>query len=217
MLDEFEFKPLTEGLGFHKKAMELKEDALTKMPTQTGILPKSKPLVTPNMPPKAVVWNQQTAKLNFREAMLETPKAQYENISFSWSAAVFDAAMILGMTLLFSAVVFALTMIELTTIYDALITDVGIQVAAVLIVFAVFEIYTVGSRTFFGKTLGEWVFDIRLGQPEQQLRFSYPFRVALRSFLVTITGFVLMPVLSSAFGKDIAGILTGAKLMCEKR
>lgn len=220
MIEDFEFKPLTEGLGFHKKAMELKDDALAKMPTQTGILPKSQPQQP--LPQKAVVWNQSTAKLNFNNKKVapileQVTPIQYENIGFSWAAAIFDSAMILGMTLLFSAVVFALTMVELSTVYDTIMTDGGVQLASFLIVFAVFEIYTVACRTFFAKTLGEWVFDVRLGMPAEQLKFLYPFKVALRSFLVTITGFILLPVLSSAFGKDLAGALTGVRLMCEKR
>ena len=32
MSDDFEFKPLTEGLGFHKKVIELREETLEKAP-----------------------------------------------------------------------------------------------------------------------------------------------------------------------------------------
>jgi hypothetical protein len=139
------------------------------------------------------------------------------NVASNWPAAFFDSAMITGMTLLFSAVVFALTHVELAVIAESITTDLGVQVASLAIVFAVFEIYTVTCRTFFAKTLGEWVFDSRLGTVDDQKKFSYPFKVAWRTLLITVTGFVLLPALSTVFGVDIAGALSGVKLFAERK
>ncbi len=261
--EDFEFKPLTEGLGFQKKIIELRDDlqsldsmeSFSSMPTQTGILPKSKPqmntsaatpsfsLQRPTINPQMTnsqmpqrqgpIQNQrpQTGATNVGPAwkpalqgatILEKSKVattqtvgRLQPASSNWPAALFDSAMIAGMTLLFSAVVFALTKVEVSSLLETLATDFGVQMASLAIVFAVFEIYTVTCRTFFAKTLGEWVFDSRLGNYEDQAKLSYPFRVAFRTFLITITGFVVLPALSSAFGKDLAGSLSGVKLYSE--
>ena len=135
----------------------------------------------------------------------------------AWPGAIFDATMILGMALIFSAAVFTITKIDLSQLIEMLKTDTPSQWACFFIVFCVFEIYTVACRTFFGKTLGEWVFDYRLGTPADQERPAYPLRVAVRSLILSMTGFILFPVLNSLFGEDLLGRLTGVSLFMEKR
>lgn len=237
--DEFQFKPLTEGLGFHKKSMELPKDfnaeVIASMPTQTGILPKpknnlgapltspakpvapkpavSKPTTTVAKPMAAVAWNATLANKDFAET--KTP-VRLQEIASNWPASFFDMAMVAGITLLFSAVVFALIQVDLTVLIESLQTDFGLQSSTVAVVIAVLEIYTVATRTFFGKTLGEWVFDSRLGTPAEQATFSYPFKVAWRTFVIAFTGFFILPTLSSLIGEDLAGMLSGVKLYAEK-
>ena len=221
--DDFQFKPLTEGLGFHKKTMELKEELLNSLPTQTGILPKSKaasvnkqvPLTQSTTQVAPLAWGGALSNKDFIEGK-NTPVRLVE-ASSNWPASFFDMAMVAGITLLFSAVVFALTHVDLAVLIESLQTDFGVQTSTVAVVFAVLEIYTVATRTFFGKTLGEWVFDSRLGMPQEQTTFFYPFKVAWRTFVIALTGFVVLPALSSLIGEDIAGILSGVKLYSEKK
>jgi uncharacterized RDD family membrane protein YckC len=250
--EDFQFKPLTEGLGFHKKTLDLKDEATKSMPTQTGILPQSKkPLASAALgranflesvaktskleadaqahsqaarshatrmemtqkPQARTMFQTQTAtSLNTTvQAAVRTQKAK----SFSWPSAIFDTAIIAGLCLLFTAAVFALTKAEINTIVEGVQTDLGLQLATFLIVFAVTQVYTVACRAYFGKTLGEYVFDTRLGKPDEQKSAFYPFKVSFRTLLLIGTGFVLPPVLSSAFRKDLAGALSGVSLYSE--
>ena len=77
---------------------------------------------------------------------------------------------------------------------------------------AVLEMFLIISRSFFGRSLGEWTFDMQLGEDEQIEKASYPFQVLFRNLLILGTGFVLLPLLSLLTGKDIAGKLSGVRL-----
>ncbi|MBX2986515.1 MAG: RDD family protein [Bdellovibrionaceae bacterium] len=76
--------------------------------------------------------------------------------------------------------------------------------------------YTVSLRVFFGFTLGEWACDLRLGQPTERLRRAYPLKVALRMSLIVGTGLILLPLLSILFGRDLAGRLSGLRMISLK-
>ena len=225
--DDFEFKPLTEGLGFHKKVIDLREE--TSLPLKTGILPKSKGPIQPDVvvrqktfsihPPEASLHDPWAPALKDKVFVDDMPKSQekYISIAVSWPAALFDAAMIVGLGLLFSAVVFALTKIDLGDLTSMLRDEAGAQIAAFLLIVAVFEIYCVTCRSFFGKTLGEWAFDCRLGSPQDQKSLVYPLQVAWRTLIIAATGFIFLPIASTIFDRDLAGLVSGVSLQLEKR
>ena len=244
-MDDFEFKPLTEGLGFHKKIIDLKEEQSPSMSSLTslttgGILPKSRPQTTastnlsrepinktpqqkpaPAKPlvqsPQPAPWTPALSGKTFEESIKKTQKPGWVTVAASWPASIFDSTMILGMTLLFSAVVFAVTGISLSDLGDMLRNDPAAQLASVVLLICVLEIYAVGCRTFFSMTLGEWAFDYRLGTPEDQQTTVYPVMVAWRALLITLTGFVVLPAISSIVKRDVTGLLTGVDLYAEKR
>ena len=68
------------------------------------------------------------------------------------------------------------------------------------------------NRTFLGYTPGEWAFDQRCGTDAQMQSLSFVPRLAMRTLVVILTGFVVTPVLSYLFNKDIAGQMTGLNL-----
>lgn len=76
--------------------------------------------------------------------------------------------------------------------------------------------YMVLTRGFLGMTVGEWTCDLRLGQPRERLEIQYVLKVAIRTTLVLLTGFIPLPLLSLIFGVDLAGKLTGLKLFSLK-
>jgi hypothetical protein len=260
MEDEFEFKPLTEGLGFHKKVVDLREDPVPSVAqSTTGILPKPKnperqsaalmanssSEKTPAQParnpaasasgfhpagarPASTAWKPALEK----QTILEKPTAVATNVTtpspearplllkpvaVSWPASIFDSTMILGLALLFSAVVFAVTRIDLADFFEMLRTDGASQFATALLLLAVLEIYFVACRSFFGKTLGEWAFEYRLGTPAQQSRAAYPLKVAWRALLVAVTGFIVLPLISTFSKRDVTGILTGVSLYSDQQ
>lgn len=76
--------------------------------------------------------------------------------------------------------------------------------------------YMISIRSLMGSTIGEWSCDLRLGQPHERLQAGYVFRVALRSTLILLTGVITLPILSLAFGRDVAGVLSGLRLFSLK-
>lgn len=74
-------------------------------------------------------------------------------------------------------------------------------------------LYLLTTRVFFGFSIGEWACDLRLGQPTERLKASYPLRVFIRSTLIVGTGLVPLPALSLLTGRDLAGKMSGVKLM----
>ena len=68
------------------------------------------------------------------------------------------------------------------------------------------------SRAFFGCSLGEWAFELKLGRDNEASQGLYPVRVVGRILLVLATGFVLLPMLSFLFGRDLVGKFCGLSL-----
>ena len=84
------------------------------------------------------------------------------------------------------------------------------------LVLAIMQMYVIIARSFFGCTLGEWAFDIQLGKSEDQMNAMYPLKVIARSLIVTVTGLVLLPLVSLIMGEDVAGLASGTQLYEQK-
>ncbi|RYG58242.1 hypothetical protein EON80_27370, partial [bacterium] len=78
---------------------------------------------------------------------------------------------------------------------------------------AVLQMYMLTARSFFGASLGEWAFDLQVGTDDQQRSAVYPLQVAWRTLLMTFTGFIVLPLLSLVFNRDLAQPLTGLALI----
>lgn len=76
--------------------------------------------------------------------------------------------------------------------------------------------YTICTRTLMGATIGEWACDLRLGQPQERMQDNYLAKVALRSTLIVLTGFVTLPLISLIIGKDLPGVISGLRLFSLK-
>lgn len=282
--DEFEFKPLTEGLGFHKKAVSLKEglkssgviqdelsaipltipkslidetptkggknskrhsfddvlSALEKTPLQrsatadlqfTEPLPREKqnkkaamdvevPTQSPFPKPEAFKGpnNKKTPavseapKTGARRGAADSPKRQLQTATISVPSAFLDLVIITALALVFLVALLMVTKVDLNSVLRNLNEDLMTQISLGVLFVAVMQMYVVISRVFFGRTLGEWTFDLQIGEDHEQQNSGYPFRVAFRSLLTTCTGLIILPVLSALIGHDIAGELSGAKL-----
>lgn len=297
--DEFEFKPLTDGLGFHKKSVNLKEglkksgvlqDELSPLPSA---LPKAMTDDAPIAPLKKHSFEevlsaleksplsreQKNKDLQFTETLprdpapvkksameIETPRAPVQSpfprpdaykspdkapvivakdtkkpaslkemadaatkrsasnspksrlapATMSLESALLDLIIVTGLSLVFMVALLMVTKVDLNIVYKNLSTDVMTQISLGVLFLAVMQMYVVISRSFFGRTLGEWTFDLQIGEDEQQVKESYPIKVALRSLLTTVTGLVLLPLISVILGRDIAGQVTGVKLYRQK-
>lgn len=285
--DEFEFKPLTEGLGFHKKAVSLKdglrqsgvlEDELQTVPASvpkslleeipqaptkkhtfedvlsalektplnrksdlqfTEVLPREpqkkeamdievprapvqspfpRPdAYTPPTAPMAVTLKKtpkqsELANVGTRRGAADSPQRKLLPATISIPSACLDLIICTALALVFLAATLTVTKVDLNVVIANTNRDLMTQISLLVLFVAVMQMYVVISRAFFGRTLGEWTFDLQVGQDDEQARESYPLKVAFRSVLNIITGIVLLPVVSAILRRDIAGQISGVKL-----
>jgi hypothetical protein len=304
--DEFEFKPLTDGLGFHKKSVSLKdglkssgviEDELQGIPTSmprnmledipkapikkhtfddvlsalektplarktsapadlqfTEPLPRQakgnasnkkdplakdamdidlgvpeRPVQSPFPQPQAykqpmpikpgtpaiIKQSPSQTQLNSvgtRRGAADSPQRKLMAATLSVPSAILDFIICSGLGLVFLAASLTVTKVDLNVVLGNLNRDIMTQIALLVMFVAVMQMYVVIARAIFGRTLGEWTFDLQIGQDAEQQLGSYPLKVAFRSFLNIITGLILLPLVSAIIGRDIAGQLSGVKL-----
>lgn len=232
--EEFEFRPLTEGLGFHrqneKKAtpassptFELKQRLPEiEMPVTTRA-PEAKRL--PTEAPKTTEAQggtvdeilktlQSKRKPEFSENRVSTAPAAtaYRDSGPDVSSFILDGMLIMAASLGCLIILLMVTRVDLFATLTQ--TSDTMTYAALAVLFAgVAWIYLVLNRIFLGYTPGEWVFDHRIGWPQSLGRAEFSLRVLVRATLVIATGFLPLPILSLMLGKDIAGLISGAPLM----
>jgi hypothetical protein len=248
--DEFEFKPITEGLGFHKKNQKPKLDLSDtlkgkSMPNAPGsrmgqsqfskvaeekIAPGADPRSpqptrpstrsqTPAQQTNLQRPRQPQYQINQTE-FIEEPKAtpqsrrQFikEEISVALPSIFFDSIVIVGLTGLFLFATFLIARVDPINVIKMIPNDPMTAMGVGVLVFSLIQGYLLVSRAFFGSTLGEWAFEIEVGTPEEQMSALYPIRILWRSALTTVTGLILLPLISLALGQDIGGKLSGINL-----
>ncbi len=245
--DEFEFKPITEGLGFHKKTQKPKLDVSENLPGKT--LPHAprrsadtlgrpsqftklgdekvsldhqpapqlgyqSPMQRPLNQP-ATKQNRPSFQMPTTQTFIEEPRQRYfakEAISVSLPSIFFDAVVVVGLTSLFLFAAFLVAKVDPLTVLHMLPQDPMTAVGLFVLVFSVIQGYLLIARSFFGSTLGEWAFEIEVGDRAEQESIAYPLRILLRSLVTTLTGLVLLPLISLITGEDVAGRISGVSL-----
>ena len=233
--EEFEFKPLTDGLGFHRKATskmpEITENpsSPTKSPIYTPPLQRKSPIPAPppTQPatPSTSTVDEILKSLNSRRKygfeekeanakILNAPvETVYKPTTWDLSAALLDLMLVVATYLGSLILLLVVTKVDLfANIYNADSQSMIYFSLAVLFVGISF-IYLSMTRLFMGFTPGEWVFDQRLGRPEQLGSAEYSLRSFARSMIVIGTGFVFVPLLSLVFRRDIVGKILGVELL----
>jgi hypothetical protein len=81
-----------------------------------------------------------------------------------------------------------------------------------LLFVSVLQLYMLTARSFFGASLGEWAFDLQLGTDEEQQKTFFPLLSALRTLVITFTGFVILPIISLLAKRDITRHIGGLQL-----
>ena len=246
-MDDFQFKPLTEGLGFHRNTnaaptspaatpaqlpamktpmLDISDElGLTEILPRTGYeTPKNKasipaaPAQAPNTVDEILKTLSEKGNLDFTKNSEIKKNFRSNIITYKPSAWDFSASL-LDLMLVVSAQLFCLILLLVVTKIDLFMNlyrpDAGgmIYLSLTALFAGITWIYLVANRTFLGFTPGEWVFDQRLGAPEQMHSGSYIAKVALRSLLVIGTGFVIFPLLSLITRKDLLGKLLGLELL----
>jgi uncharacterized RDD family membrane protein YckC len=271
--DDFEMKPLTPGLGFHKRQVSLKEHLAKSgasqqslrrsLPTEpppddsasavggrssrqiieelhevlkpgqktdrkataaaqvmTEILPRDisevrQPRQAPEISPLKKIDFQIPDKNisdSVRRGASDNLVKPLTAISVSFSAMFLDGAIVLAFSLIFLMTLVMVTGVDLVSVAQSSQADFATQLSLIALYLAVFEMYAIVSRSFFGRTVGEWTFDLQMGTDEQITKSFYPAQVLWRSILTLVTGLIVLPLLSLAFGKDLAAKLSGLQL-----
>lgn len=273
-LDGFEMKPITSGLGFHKKSSSFKSsmksvadkslkgdipttrpDGLLEVPKartsgqivneikdalkpfseskksetikMTETLPRTEsafyPEPSPEMPatpakdpienidfriPKKELNERQATQRGASDAMIR----EWKPVSFNIAAALLDATMTLALSMIFLVGLISATNVDVLSVMLSAQTDMPAQLSLLILYLAMSQMYLIVSRSFAGASIGEWTFDIQLGQPADIPKATYPIRVLIRSFVTLLTGVVLLPLLSLILRKDLAGKIAGVRL-----
>jgi len=291
-LDDFEFKPLTEGLGFHKKSVNLQEQV-----KEAGLVEKSMPKSTPAAPPThskdavsrsaaqaldellktldapsspaaqmrqknleiteplprtsdkkatsfemplpgpatpmpipmpgtdAVISTKKSkpsVQLNVkqstgtRRSAADSPASLLVAVPASFPSAILDGIVVLALTMIFMTALVSVTKVDVLNLMMNSQQDVTTQGSLAILYVAVWLMYSVIARSFFGKTLGEWTFDHQLGSAQDQQQALYPLKVVARTLVTLVTGIVVLPLISMLMGQDLAGRISGVQLYQQK-
>lgn len=255
--EEFEFKPLTDGLGFHKnKATAAKADGEVDTFTsqkfikdqglslieESAVDPLRPPLPrkkasTPMAPTAGSLTEvggdgsttstavdeilktlQKNRRIDFEEKTAKSKitaaatKEEFKATTWNFSSALLDSMLVIAASLLCMIILLVITKVDLVGNLTHPDDEGMIYIATVAMFAVVAFIYLTVNRIFMGCTPGEWAFDQRIGKPLELNQATYGLKVAARSAIVVLTGFIVFPFISALLGRDLAGSITGAKL-----
>ena len=237
--EEFEFRPLTEGLGFHRpEQTKAANTSLSTLQAPTNSAPasltlnnslpeiemplssfRSTPTKAPAspVPPTSTVDDilktlQSKRVLDFADQKQTSQGPIYRHSSPDFSSFILDGMLVVAGTLSCLIVLLMVTKVDL---FAALTqsSDMGVYASLVCLFAGITWIYLVMNRVFMGFTPGEWVFDQRVGLPQKFGGFEYSLRILFRASLVILTGIFTLPILSVIFRQDFAGMISGASLL----
>lgn len=298
-MDDFDFKPITKGLGFDKKAEETKplpshippslsfnekieapvkpevfeksinwnmnppktsrmiSDMLSSLPPAMEFAPETtkpteskvqmpigradympataptlgytKPLDLPKINPEDPELTKEGRmdvslnntlekafpKVGFRRPFFHQTvevQPQYTPVTSSFTSAILDLLVISGLTALMLVGIILLTKVDLIAVimHTAAPMSVWLEIGAIF--FGVYTLYYMCTRGLWGNTLGDWAFDIQLGLEEERMQWFYPAQVVFRMTVIALTGFVIFPLISFLFKKDLGYWISGLRL-----
>lgn len=179
-------------------------------PLQPEILPE-RPLIRPRITEQ--MWEDNTPRQSFHRGPVRKRKG-YVLIAFSWVAAFIDTLFLVGMSLLFLA---AFSLIMRHSLHVVMPRDPRLWIFSGAMVFLFLaNAYMIVFRSFLGFTLGEWACSLRLGSPVERQSKFYSLKVIVRMMVIVMSGFVTLPLLGLLTGKDLAGSLSGVRLISLK-
>jgi len=141
-----------------------------------------------------------------------TPKLKFKEVPTSFTSAIIDGGVCLGLTLALVTLVVALTSVDVNTMLASQVATLQTLLDIAILFLGSTAVYYTVSRSLFGSTLGDWAFDVQLGTRKQRRHLMYPLQVLFRCCLIMATGFLLIPLISLGFRKDIAHTFSGLRL-----
>ena len=158
---------------------------------------------------------------SFARAFPHAEKAKIEDVAHNtelqavpahMGSAILDAMVAAGITTILLVAILAITRINLLGMLSHPATSLRTELTLGLLFVAVIEMYMLTARSVFTASLGEWAFDLQLGSYESQKNPYYPVRVAWRLVVLTFSGFVVLPLLSFLFRRDLLSYVTGLRI-----
>lgn len=140
----------------------------------------------------------------------------YVLAAWNWLASVIDILILISATSLFLLVFAALFQQPPSQVIASIRANQNIYQAFTEIFLLSAWVYMVAMRAFMGATVGEWACDIRLGSDSEKNKSGYLIRVAARESIMTLTGLVILPLVSLIIARDFVGNLIGLRLMSLK-
>ena len=134
-------------------------------------------------------------------------------VAHNLAGAILDGMVVLGLSTIFLVCILAITHVNIVGLLTNANTDVSTRFHLGFLFLAVLQMYMLTSRSFFGASLGDWAFDLQMGSTDQRGRATYPLLVAWRTLFMTLTGFIVVPLLSLALKRDLAKPVTGLELI----
>lgn len=209
----------TETLPREPKRQAMEIEPVVRTPVESPFprpdaykQPAPGPAPTPAVAPAPKLKQTPAANVGARRGAADSPVRKLQPATLSLPSAFLDFVIVLALAIVFLVALLSVTKVDLAVVLRNLNRDFMTQLSLGIMFVAVMQMYVVIARSFFGATLGEWTFDMQVGESQEQMRESYPLRVALRSLVVTATGLVLLPLISAALRRDIAGSISGVKL-----
>ena len=236
--EEFEFKPLTSGLGFHKKnRTEQNQNSLNFTSASMDLLDNPLENESPLKPPlprnnkfqfKAPEMDDSSAAVEeilqtLRSKKTETskpnimpgksPAITYKSGFHNISAFVLDGMLVLAATLLCMIVVLSITKVDITASLFSSDPNAWLYAGTLALFGLVSFIYLVVHRIFLGATPGEWAYDQRIGYPDQLGTAGYAIAVIARAAIVVLSGIILLPLVSIFMKRDLVGDLSHTQIL----
>ncbi len=134
-------------------------------------------------------------------------------IATHFGSAVLDTLVSVGIGCVLLAVALSMTNVNLLALLENTQTDRETMFALAFLFVSGGLLYVLAARSFMGATLGEWSYEIRVGEHESRKRWYYPALVMWRGILVALTGFVAFPLISMISRRDVLKYLTGLELV----
>ena len=142
----------------------------------------------------------------------ENVRLPSQNLAPHFGAWLLDLFVMVGLVLICIIPLLLITELSVSYILTNIQTDLALQMSLAILFLAVLNFYLITTRNFFGATLGEWSFDIALGDAQKRQSPIYPILVAWRCLLMNVTGIVTLPFLGWVTRTDILGKLTSTRL-----
>ena len=166
------------------------------------------PLLSPAL---AKIFESKNTTDTQKSSLFET-KDSLKPVPISLASIMVDFVFVFALSLILLSSLIRTTNMNIYALLEGLKTNFNSQLACIVSILSLIQMYVLITRSFFGCTLGEWTFNLQMGTNQNIKKSTYPFLVLWRACLIFITGFVFLPILSFLLQKDISYPFTGIQL-----